>query len=114
MSVKISSERFSSGYYKNIPKENCHLCKPVIIDIRKTYFGLFPHERPSASRDIELLVETFQQLGFPEYHLISDQNSNEDSDPLYSTENLREELRSIGKSMMMIFSDNLCLYLKVY
>ncbi|XP_055999678.1 caspase-3-like [Ostrea edulis] len=96
LSVNISKERFTSQNYKTTPKTNGNLCKPVIIDIRKTFFGWFSHERQSASRDIELLVETFQQLGFPDYHLVSDQNSHLETDPLYSIENLKKKLQSIA------------------
>jgi hypothetical protein len=111
MSVKISRERYSSEYYKNTPKENCNLCKPVIIDIQKTFFGPVSHERPSASRDRELLKETFRELGFAEPHLISDQNSKTETDPLYSVKNLWEELRSIGNDN---FTYPIVLFIPVY
>ncbi|XP_062609660.1 caspase-3-like [Saccostrea cucullata] len=98
--VKISKERYESSTYKTTPGGKGHLCKPVILDIRKTHFGLFSHERPSASRDVELLTQTFQKLpGFhPDPYVISDKNSEKETDPLYSVENLKKELKNIASN----------------
>ncbi|XP_062569585.1 caspase-3-like [Saccostrea cucullata] len=98
--VKISKERYESSTYKTTPGGKGHLCKPVIVDIRKTHFGLFSHERPSASRDVDLLTKTFQKLpGFhPVPYVISDRNSEEEGHPLNSVENLKKELRNIASN----------------
>lgn len=98
--VNISQERWNSETYLTIPKEKGCLCRPVIIDIRKTYFGIFPKERDSASRDVDLLKRTFKQLGFLEPHIIStlDPDSDKYDHPLYSVENLKRKLVSIARS----------------
>lgn len=97
--VNISQERWNSETYLTIPKEKGCLCRPVIIDIRETYFGIFLKERDSASRDVDLLKRTFKQLGFLEPHIIStlDQDPDKYDHPLYSVENLERKLVSIGK-----------------
>ncbi|XP_061187326.1 caspase-3-like [Saccostrea echinata] len=98
--VKISEERYESKTYKTTPGRNGTICRPVILDIRKTHFGLFSHERPSASRDVDLLKETFKKLpGFhPDPYIISDTNSEKEHDPLYSMDNLRKELSNIASN----------------
>lgn len=96
--VNISQERWNSETYLAIPKENGCLCRPVIIDIRRTYFGISLKVRDSASRDVELLKETFQQLGFSDPYIIRDTGSQEKDHPLYSVDNLKDELARIGIS----------------
>lgn len=94
--VNISQERWNSETYLAIPKENGCLCRPVIIDIRWTYFGISLKVRDSASRDVELLKETFQQLGFSDPYIIRDTGSQEKDHPLYSVDNLKDELARIA------------------
>eukprot|EP00105_Crassostrea_gigas_P010828 XP_011426231.1 PREDICTED: caspase-7 isoform X2 [Crassostrea gigas] len=94
--VNISQERWNSETYLAIPKENGCLCRPVIIDIRRTYFGISLKVRDSASRDVELLKETFQQLGFSDPYIIRDTGSQEKDHPLYSVDNLKDELARIA------------------
>ena len=77
-------------------RENTCLCRPVIINISKTYWGISAKKRPSASRDQELLLKTFEELGFADPYIISDTNSHLETDPLYSVENLIQELQKIG------------------
>lgn len=101
--VNISQERWNSETYLAIPKENGCLCKPVIIDIRKTYFGISLKVRDSASRDVELLKKTFQQLGFSDPYIISDTGSQKEDHPLYSVDKLKRELVSIGMSFHFYF-----------
>lgn len=96
--VNISQERWISETYLTIPNRDGCLCRPVIIDIRKTYFGIYPKERNSASRDVELLKKTFQQLGFLEPHIVSDTDSDNENHPLYSVENLKSEMVRIARS----------------
>ncbi|XP_034306344.2 caspase-7 isoform X2 [Magallana gigas] len=91
--VNISQERWNSGTYLTIPKENGCLCSPVIIDIRNTYLRFSPEVRASASRDVELLKKTFRKLGFSDPTIISDTDSS-----LYSVDNLKEKLASIARS----------------
>ncbi|XP_062597880.1 uncharacterized protein LOC134259296 [Saccostrea cucullata] len=97
VTVKISKERYESSTYKTTPGGKGHLCKPVIVDIRKTHFGVFSHKRPSASKDVDLLKQTFQNLlGFhPDPYVINDEYSKKETDPLYSVENLKKELKNI-------------------
>uniref|UniRef100_A0A8W8M120 Caspase family p20 domain-containing protein n=1 Tax=Magallana gigas TaxID=29159 RepID=A0A8W8M120_MAGGI len=94
--VNISQERWNSGTYLTIPKENGCLCRPVIIDIRKTYLRFSPEVRDSASRDVELLKKTFRKLGFSDPTIISDTDSQEEDHPLYSVDNLKEKLARIA------------------
>lgn len=101
--VNISQERWNSETYLTNPKENGCLCRPVIIDIRKTHFGISPEVRDSASRDVELLKETFQQLGFSDPFIINDKDSQEENHPLYSVDKLKRELGSIGISLHFYF-----------
>lgn len=101
--VNVSQERWNSGTYLTIPKENGCLCKPVIIDIRKTYFGISLKVRDSASRDVELLKETFQRLGFLDPYIISDTGSQKEDHFLYSVDNLKKELARIGISFHFYF-----------
>lgn len=96
--VNISHERWISDTYINTPSGNGCLCKPVIIDIRKTHFGIHPKERDSASRDVELLKRTFQRLGFSEPHIITDAGSQDEEHPLYSVQNLKREMVRIARS----------------
>lgn len=113
--VNISQERWNSETYLTIPKEKGCLCRPVIIDIRKTYFGIFPKERDSASRDVDLLKRTFKQLGFLEPHIIStlDPDSDKYDHPLYSVENLKRKLVSIGKISFSILNHCMLLFLSM-
>nr|UCU83346.1 caspase-7 [Crassostrea hongkongensis] len=95
--VNISQERWISETY--LTKRDGCLCRPVIIDIRKTYFGIHLKERDSASRDVELLKKTFQHLpGFLEPHIVSDTDSDKENHPLYSVENLESEMVRIARS----------------
>lgn len=113
--VNISQERWNSETYLTIPKEEGYLCRPVIIDIRKTYFGIFLKERDSASRDVDLLKRTFKQLGFLEPHIIStlDPDSDKYDHPLYSVENLKRKLVSIGKISFSFLNHCMLLFLSM-
>ncbi|XP_061186296.1 caspase-3-like [Saccostrea echinata] len=98
--VKISEERYKSTTYKATSNVNGNVCRPVILDIRETYFGSDLHKRFSASRDVDLLNETFSKLsGFhPDPYVVNDNNSEKEHDPLFSAENLKKELRNIASN----------------
>lgn len=100
--VNISHERYNSENLTN-PKENGFLCRPVIIDIRKTHFKISPIVRDSASRDMELLKKTFQLLGFSDPYIINDKGSEKENHPLYSVDKLKRKLGSIGISFHFYF-----------
>ncbi|XP_061187325.1 caspase-3-like [Saccostrea echinata] len=97
---ETDNERYESKTYKTTPGKNGIICRPVIVDIRKTHFGREPQKRPSASRDIDLLKKTFNKLPWfhPEPYIINDENSVNEHDPLYSTDNLKKELKNIASN----------------